>query len=326
MEDKNKEVVEMSEGQEPAFVNEDVPATPIEENVALPELEAHKNSFTKAYKKSRMISYISSAIVIAIIVVAYTVIFPLQPNGTWAGIILIIITLVGSVMFSRWHRAKITARVRQYMSDFNGEVNYIALKDSKFANYAFDFAGEISGDEFKNARFLKDVINTNSRNLMTYEVASYKIEVADFVAYRQDGKQAKSAFLGKLIHATAEQSIEGRVVFYLKPDPNIFKDAAGPDDIADLELLEDKPRYRLYASNKELKKKLPLRAINALTKIRPNNELADVTLVMHGNKILITLTYSDALMVVPYKEAIPANAIMAYKAHLTAINEFFSLL
>lgn len=326
MEEKNKEIVETIEEQAPAFVNEEIQPTSIEENVVLPELEAHKKSFAKAYKNSRMISYISSAIVIAIIVVAYTVIFPLKPNGTWAGVILIIITLVGSVMFSRWHRAKITSRVRQYMADYNSEVNQLALKESKIANYAFDFAGEISGDTFKKARFLKDIINTNSRNLMTYDISRFKVEVADFVGYRQDGKQAKSAFLGKLIHATSEQAIEGRVVLYLKPDPALFKDAAGPDDIADLELLEDKPRYRLYASNKELKKKLPLRAINALLKIRPTNELADLTLVMHDNKVLITLTYSDTLMVVPYKEAIPTGAIMAYKAHLTAINEFFSLL
>lgn len=327
--EENKRVeateIEAVATEESAIANEDVILEPHEEP-KLPVLEEHKKSFAKSYRGSRIVSYVSSAIVIAIIIVAYTVVFPLQPNGTWAGIILIIIALVGSLVFSKYHRNKLTKRVRKYMADYNGEVNNIALKDSKVSNYTFDFAGEISGETFKEARLLKDIINTNSRNLITYDVGRFHVEASDFVAYRPDGKRAKAAFLGKLVTATSTEIVEGRVVFYLKPDPAIFKDVAGPDDLEDLELLEDKPRYRLYASNKELKKKLPLRAINALLKIVPNGELADLTVALYQNKVLMTLTYSDALMVVPYKEDIPVNAILLYHDHLTAINEFFTLL
>lgn len=328
---EEKKIVEVTsepvtEEKEQSFTNEDV-VTEVQKEVVYPELEEHKKAFVKAYNVSRWISYLSSAVVIAIIVVAYLVIFPLNPPaGTWAGVILIILTLIGSFVFSRFHRTKLTNRIKKYMTDYNLSVNEISLKDSKISNYAFDFNGEIAKKSFTDARLLKEIIDANSRNLSKYNVGRFDVELADFVAYRQDGKRARAAFLGKFLSATAQESIEGRVLLYLKPDPGIFKDAAGPDDIADLELLDDKPRYRLYATNKDVKKKFPLKALNAILEIIPDQELADVSVSMYENKVAITLTYSDALMVVPYKEEIPSEAIAKYKEHLTKVNNFLALL
>jgi len=329
---EEKKIIEVTEEEvtpaeeEQSFANEDV-VVEHKEEVKYPELEEHKKSFVKAYNVSRWISYLSSAIVIVIIIVAYLVIFPLNPpTGTWAGVILIILTLIGSFVFSRFHRNRLTNRIKKYMADYNLSVNEIALADSKISNYAFDFGGEIPKKTFTDARLLKDIIDTNSRNLSKYSVGRFEVELADFVAYRQDGKRARAAFLGKFINATASESVEGRVILYLKPDPTLFKDAGGPDDIADLELLDDKPRYLLYATNKEAKKKLPLKALNAILEIVPDQELADVSVSLYENKVAITLTYSDALMVVPYKEEVPSDAIAKFKEHITIVNNFLSLL
>lgn len=327
--EENKKVEEVTvepvtEAEVQAFNNEDVVET--KEVVSFPELEKHKNDFAKAYRISRVISYLSSAIVIAIIIVAYTVVFPIPDVGTWAGVIMIIITLVISVVFSKIHRNSLTKRIKKYMADYNEEVNQVAFKESKVTNSVFDFGGTIDKQEFINAKLLKDIIDTNSRNLLKYHVGNYDVEIADFVAYRQDGKRAKSVFLGKFVNGTTTEAMEGRVLLYLKPDPNIFKDAAGPDDLEELELMEDKPRYRLYATSKDARKKLSLKALNALLKINPDQELADITVSLYANKVAITLTYSDALMVVPYKEPIPNEAILKYKEHITEVNNFLSLL
>lgn len=324
---KEEVVIEESEvvATTQAFDNEDVVVGEVV-GEGYPELEDLKKGFGKMYRKSRWVSYLSSAIVIAIIVVAYTVLFPIPEQGTMLGIIVIIITLVLSFVFSKLHRNYLTKRIKQYMSDYNEKVNEIALKDSKINDYAFDFGGTIDKQQFVNARFLKDIIDANSRNLCGYKIGRFDVELADFVAYRQDGKRAKAVFLGKFVNATASETINGRIIFYLKPDPEVFKDAAGPDDLEGLELIDDKPRYRLYATNKEVKKSLPLKAINALLKIMPNQELADVTVSMYENKVAVILTYSDTLMVVPYKEQIPSEAIRKYNEHLTEVNNFLSLL
>lgn len=328
MEEKDFEVVENaveeSEVVETTPLTNDEYEEVVEETI--PSLEDKKKAFNKAYNSSRVVSYISSAIVFAIVIVAYVVIFPLEPNGTWAGIILIILTLVASTMFSRWHRKKITDKVRQYMADYNDEVNRIAFADSEVTNYVFDFAGRIEKEPFTEARFLKDIVNTDSRNFLRYELGDWKVEYADYVAYRPDGKRAKSAFYGKFLNATREASIDGRIVVYVKPDPTIFKDTVGPDDLDDLVLVDDDPRYKLYATNKELKKKVCKAALEALLAIRPNNNLADVTVILYENKLAATFTYSDAILIVPYKEVINSGAIREHAANVTAFNKFLSLL
>ena len=100
---EEKKIVEVTEEEvTPAeevqsFANEDV-VTEHKKEVKYPELEDHKKAFVKSYNASRWISYLSSAIVIVIIIIAYVVIFPLNPpTGTWAGVILIILTLIGSL-------------------------------------------------------------------------------------------------------------------------------------------------------------------------------------------------------------------------------------
>ncbi len=326
IEEKKVEAVEVETApleHEEKTANEDISETP---QIVIPTLEEHKQAFVKKYNGSRLISYLTSAIVIAIVVLSYLVIFPLEPNGTMAGIILIILTLVASTVFSRWHRQRTTKFIREYMASYNGEVNKFILEDSNVTNYVFDFGAKIETEEFTAMGFLTNIVNSNSRNVIRYEVGSFKVEFADFVAYRPDGNSAKSVFYGKFLSATREEKVDGRILIYLKPDPLIFKDTAGPDDLGDLELISDEPRYKLYATTKVLAKKVPAKALTELLKIEPDNELADVTVILKDNKLAVTLTYSDAIMIVPYKEVINHNVINHYKHNVTALNKFLSLL
>lgn len=287
------------------------------------ELEVMRKDFSKMYKKFRIFSYVSTAIVITVIVVSYIVLLPLNQ---WAGVVPIIIVLVASLVYSRWARGRLTNNVRKYMADYNTFVNNFALSESNVNNIVSDFAGELDKAAFTDAKLLKDIINTNSRNLVTYDLARWNVQIADYAAYRKDGKQARAVFLGKLVVGTTEKEIDGRVLVYIKPTAEKYDGGTGPDDVEDLELIEDTPLYKVYASNKELVKEISKEAFDALLKLRPDNELADISLVLYKNKFTVTLTYSDALMVVPYKEPVPEFAINKYKEHITALNYFIALL
>lgn len=294
--------------------------------IEIPSLEEYKKAFTKTYNTSRIVSYVASALVFVIVIIAYTVIFPLEPNGAWAGIILIILTLIGSTIFSRYNRKKISLKVRDYMTDYNREVARIAFEDSEVNNFVYDFGGKIEKEPFVEARFLKNIVSTDSRNLVSYDVGTWHVDYADYVAHRPDGKRAKSVFYGKFLSGTRDKGIDGRIVIYVKPDPGIFKEISGPDDVEDLTLVEDAPLYRIYATTKELAKKVTKAALNTLLEIVPNNDLADVTVILHDNKIGITLTYSDAIMIVPYKEEINGDIVFEHKHNVTALNKFLSLI
>lgn len=324
--EKQVELVEETpeETQTPqSFVNEEISDDTEKEKKELPELEAMRTTFAKMYRKFRTISYISTATVIIVIIVSYLWLFPINQ---WAGLVPIILILIASLVYSRFTRNKLTENVRKYMADYNGYVSNFALSETEVTNYVFDFAASMEKEVFTDARLLKDIINTNSRNLVTYDLGRWNVEIADYVAYRRDGKQAKAVFLGKLVAGTTTEAIDGRVVIYIKPREESYQGSNGPDDVEDLELLVDTAEYRLYASNKELKKAVSTKALNALLKVRPDKELADVSVSLYQNKFAVALTYSDALMVVPYKEEVPVHAIKKYQEHLTNLNKFIALL
>lgn len=303
-------------------VNEDI-SKHVRETI--PSLEAHKEAFKKTYNKSRIVSYSVSALVFAIIVVAFTVLLPLEPNGAWAGIIVTIVTLIGSSVFSRFHRKKIEEKVHNYMKDYGDELARISFADSKIENFAVDYTGKISDEAFTEARFLKNIISTNSRNLVMYDVGVWHVEYADYVAYRPEAKRAKSAFYGKYLFGTRDKGIDGRIAIYVKPDPLLHSESVGPDDIDDLVLVVDAPLYRIHATSKELAKKVSEKALEELLKIVPNNNLADVSVMLFDNKIGVTLTYSEGIMNVPYKDAIDTDIIFEHKQNVTALNKFLSL-
>ena len=115
-------------------------------------------------------------------------------------------------------------------------------------------------------------------------------------------------------------------MLYIKPSEQKYDGGTGQMILEDLRLVVDKPEYKLYATNKRHQKAISTKALEALLQVRPDNELADVSVALYKNKFAVTLTYSDALMVVPYKENVPVHAIKKYKEHLTALNKFIALL
>lgn len=303
--------------------NEDV--TP-HDRVVINSLEEHKAAFKKTYNKSRIVSYAASAVVLVIVVIAFTVIMPIKDVGAWAGIIITIVTLIASSVFSRYNRKIIEDKVHTYMKAYGDEFSRISFEDSKIDNYSVDYAGKISEEAFTEARFLKNIIRTNSRNLVMYDVGVWHVEYADYVAYRPDGKRASSAFYGKYLFGVREKSINGRIAIYIKADPMLHRETVGPDDIDDLVLIEDTPLYRIHATNTELAKKVSKEALDALLEIVPNRDLADVTVMLFDNKIGVTLTYSEAIMNVPYKEEIDGAVVYMHKNNVTALNNFLTLI
>ncbi len=295
----------------------------VEELPRIESLEKEKAVFVKTYKKSQIISYIVVALMIVIVVVSYIWLFPINP---WAGIVPIVIALVGSTVFNNYHRKKISVAVREYMDSYNRELNRIVLDKSDFQNYSYDFNGLIDSEDFINARILLDIVNTNSRNLVKYDISQWHVNLADFVAYRPDGKRASAVFHGKFVSAESEKPLDGRIVLYLKPDPTFFKEGTGPDDIADLEVIRDEAKYVLYATDVKVAKFLNKEALAKILEIKPGKELADLSVSIYQNKVAVTFTYGNDLMVVPYKEAIPVGAIHKYSEDITHLNEFLALL
>lgn len=322
--EENRNDVEMVEENEVAV--DEISIGETLEPTILESLEQEKSRFVKKYKNSRYLSIGSTVLVLAIIIVSYTTILDKGVIGQWIAIILIALSLIGSLVFSRILRNKVTNYVKDYMRDYNGEINNIALETSEIQNYYYDFKGMLTTDTFVEAKLLEDVNNTTSRNYISYDVKDSHVEVADYVAYRQNGKKAQVVFLGKLFKAERRAKIDGRILIHIKPDKTLSpQETVGPDDLGDLVLIEETPTHFVYATSADVFKKLKPKALGKLLKLTPSKDLADITISMYENKVIAALSFSDAVMVVPYKEPVAAAGILEFQKTLQTLNEFLTL-
>ena len=88
-------------------------------------------------------------------------------------------------------------------------------------------------DDFSMQKILKDITSAGSRNLVTYKLNKYDIKIADYAAYKQEGKQNQLVFVGKLMTVEGVKAPKGRVLIYRRPSAEAIKEAVGPTEVED---------------------------------------------------------------------------------------------
>lgn len=284
-------------------------------------LDRYRNKFVKEINLVRYISYGVAALTIAVVIVAYVV---LMPINAWAGIVPVIIALIGAGAFSFFSRRNQEAKIQKYMSDYNDVINRHLTAEFAVTDYFYDYRDGLKTKTFADANILKDVTESASRNLNSYVYKDYKISNADFVAYKRDGKRLVSVFAGKLFSSTRTKNVKEQVIIYLKPNKEVFKESGEPE-ISHLKVAEDNENYRIYAAGK-YKSVLPQKALDELVKIERNDVLADLTVSIVDNNVTILLSYGKDIIAVPYKEPVPHLAIRKYIKDIAHIIKFLDLI
>lgn len=317
---KNLEIVDKRENvEEVAPKSEEVIKKLKPEDLGV--LDKYRNKFVKEINTIRYISYGIAVLTIAVVVVAYTV---LMPKNTWAGIVPIILALIGAGAFSFFSRRIQETKIHKYMSDYNEVINQYLVAEFPVEDFVFDYRDGLKTKVFADANVMQDVTESASRNLNSFTFKDYKISHADYVAYKRDQKRLASVFAGKLLSATRTKKVSEQVILYLKPNPSVFKDSAGPE-ITHLDVVVDNDDYRIYAKGK-YKTVLPQKAINELVKIKRNDVLADLTVSLIDNTVTILMSYGKDIIAVPYKEPVPHGAIKQYISNTAHVLTFLDLI
>ncbi|HZJ89307.1 MAG TPA: hypothetical protein VFD05_01305 [Bacilli bacterium] len=293
----------------------------VEKVAELDVLDKYRNKFVKEINIVRYISYGVAALTIAIVIVSYMVLMPLN---AWAGIVPVIIALIGAGAFSFFSRRNQETKIQKYMSDYNDVINRHLTADFTVNDYFYDYRDGLKTKTFAQANILEDVTESASRNLNSYSYKDYKISNADFVAYKRDGKRLSSVFAGKLFSTTRTKNVKNQVILYLKPNKEVFKESGEPE-IKHLEVAEDNDNYRIYATGK-YKTVLPQKALDEILKIERNDVLADLTVSIVDNTVTVLLSYGKDIIAVPYKEPVPHLAIRKYIKDIGHILNFLDLI
>lgn len=286
-----------------------------------PILDNLRGAFAKKINLMRYLGYGIAAIVFMVVVVSYVVIMQHTQMGA---IILIILALIGSFVFSVLNRRKQEGIIRQYMFEYNDVINKELVANQEISEYMFDYTDGLDTKAFVEAKVLEEVSDSASRNLVSYKLGDFEVKHADYVAYKREGKRVASVFAGKLLVATRSKTISSQVVLYIKPDNEHFPDTKQPE-IAHLKVVENNDEYTIYAEG-AYKRTLPEAAIKQLIAIKRSNNLADLTVSLLENKVTILMSYGKDIISVPYREAVPHEAINQYIANTAIVHKFLNLI
>ena len=313
----------MNENEKKEMIDEEtvVEAEKVKNIEQLDVLDKYRNKFVKEINLIRYISYAVAALTIVIVIVSY--VFLMKINA-WAGIVPVILALIGAGAFSFFSRRHQEGKIQKYMSDYNNVINQQLTAGFVVNEYFYDYRDGLKTKTFANANILQGVTESASRNLNSYAYKDYKVSTADFVAYTRDGKRLVSVFAGKLFSTTRTKSVKEQVILYLKPNKEVFKESGEPE-ITHLKVVEDSDNYRIYSAGK-YKTVLPQKALDEILKIERNDVLADLTVSIVDNTVTILLSYGKDIIAVPYKEPVPHLAIRKYIKDITHILKFLDLI
>ena len=260
--------------------------------------EARKDLF-KAYTNARRISNIIMFVLLGVIV---GVMFMILSNIQWLKILgycLAGAVVVGMVLYYVLTRNRFPNKTKAYIAYVNNLVrermfgkDYSNIKyneDEKFA--LADFAGD---------GVYKDATGINSRNIIRANYKGHHITYGEVALLRPSTRkqQVPPLFVGKYISVPNDYQFDGRFVIVMKNPKQPFD---LPNAVDDLAVLEEKEDFVVYGpEGADFHKTFKGEFFANLRKVKVENSLYNVNVVIWAGHSAAYLSYDDAVMAVPF--------------------------
>ena len=283
------------------------------------ELERRRNDFLNYFKKAKTINYIVLFLSV-ILFIGLFVLFHKMGQDT-IGFIVCIVIVIGLFAYVNIVKRNVNKYTVNYIKKYYEDTTKTLLNNIGVDITEFIVEDDINMEKVSNARIMKDVCYTRSRNIVKFAIDNKEIELGDLLfktANHQDEKKPIIAFCGKFLQFKSEKHLEGRTLIYRKAkQENCF----GPTDIEGLEKLIDDDKLLVYSSDKNFEKMFTKNTLNIIRDITIDEDLYDLTIATNGNLVSIAMSYSDKLMVIPLYEETPINSFIKAQSDLEIIKE-----
>ena len=275
---------------------EEVEAQPYQKDV-----EEKRKALFREYSKQRRISNI---LMVVILVGIIGVMFLIMNNSQVLKIIGYCgagALLVGMILYYLLSRRGFPKKTKEYMA-------YVTkvLRDRQF-NDTYDDVRYNPDEKMALADFTgdgvyKDAVSINSRNVVRMDHKGHHVTYAEVALLRpmQKRQQVPPLFVGKYITMPNTLEFEGRFVIAYK-NPKQQYDL--PNNVDDLEVLEEKEDLVVYGpKDADFRKVLGGSFINDVRRIRLDNHLFNVNIVIWAGHSAAYLSYDDGVMAIPFEK------------------------
>ena len=293
-------------------------ATPYQETIENARLE-----FNKAYKKSRMVSYIMMGIVL-LGAVAGVVLISMK-GQVWhiVGWSIIGVDVLGMILFYIISRSGMPNRTKEYIKTVNKELNIRNFSDGHFQEVYTDPKEKLELSDCISDSIYKDINNIASRNVINGKYDGRTFKVGDLGLYSGGGRSRRSLFVGKYMSYPNDIHFQDRYIINIKGSQPVDL----PDFIDDLKTLYQEGDITIYGKEgNNPTSDLGKEFLKKIKGIEVKEKLLNLNLVIWGGHSAAYASYDDDIMSLPFDKEFKDDANEQYRRNLMDIMAAFNLL
>lgn len=266
-------------------------------------------------------------IVLFVAMIAILVVGLIYPDVVVYLLIGIAVYFVLVFALTRYQRRKMDECVKKYLNVYSLYTESYSYDPSIYKNVTIKFEEKLDREVVDKLAYVNDCIEIGSRNIVRYLLngtSCYTGDVSIKTGEKKVRKTHRVGFVGKLVVMPYELKSEGRILCYLKgcgdATPNNL------DDVNKIDVHDLSSSWEVYASNEDLKKVFTSSVVKALNAFSCDNILNDVLISFNEGSLLIGLSYSDDLMVIPLEKEFVGTSFTHFKEDMKLVADFYKSL
>ena len=299
-------------------IQENVEVTQADNKPYQVKIEEARKVLFNSYTKQRRISNIIMFVVLAAIV---GVMFMVMSNIQWLKIVGYSLggaILVGMILYHVLTRKNFPNKTKEYITMVSNILREQQF-DNNYSNIKYDLDEKFAITDFASDGVYKDATSINSRNIVRAEYKGHHVTYGEVALLRPSTRkqQVPPLFVGKYITLPNDLDFSGRFVIVMKNPKQPFD---LPNAVEDLTVLEEKEDMVVYGpEGADIHKTLKGSFLTDLRRIRVDNHLFNVNVVVWGGHSAAYLSYDDAIMAIPFDKPFDQQAYDQSFADVDAI-------
>lgn len=280
-----------------------------------------RTAFEQVHKKTMNLNRIVAAIFILLIIGGSVVTF-LYSKYVLYLLIAIIVCFVGVFIFTKLSRKKLNDAVRTYLDIYSNYTDSFIFNNEKITDVKLGFKEKVNPLIVEKMDFLSKVGAVGSRDMIKGKMSGKYFEAADVSikdGEEKDIRKQKAVFVGKVFNFQYLNPDFGRTILYLKGCGDSAPNKLEEVNQVNVDGLSN--RWVVYTSNNNYSRIFTNEIVKVLNNLVTDSMLNDVLITIQKEQIIIGLSYSDELMVIPFDKEFKVEPLSHYKKDLNFIIE-----
>lgn len=291
----------------------------------LESIEQTRSQFLKKYRMQNILKWVVSILCLGIVVFCWVAL----PNilgkrednlSLILAIVVSVVTIIIVFGYSFLIKRLLNKKMKSYFAMYYTNVTNYVFDESLFKDVFLNSDGKIEDIQFIENDLFQDVYQVGSRGVISFKYKDIEMTICDCAGQIKDQKSLKPVFVGKYLMAPCSYAEEDPIFIYLKGDQRSIP----PTNLGEVKTVFDDSVMGIYSNNPKWSKTMTMKVKRALSKIKVNKYLIDVSISIKKGRVCVCLGYDDALMVLPLEHSFNPAPNAAYKRELPDVCDFVS--